>query len=155
MWDNAAQLHGGGDAKLYICDDVRAPNIIGCRGVLPNNALNSTNSQVVCPHCCKVWRAEELVGEVYYKLPIEKWADVLYQWFLALEMRADIRLKYNQTNRRTATERELEKKLQGDILERATDLRDKSSVIYPLRNIIKDTSAGADLRKRILAFLRA
>jgi len=81
--------------------------------------------------------------------------DVLLKWFLKLEMNADIRVKYHKDDIRNAARSEQEKQHMGDILNRARSFERRPCYIYPLRNIIKDTSAGADLRGRIHAFLTA
>jgi hypothetical protein len=159
-WESGTKLHGGGDAKLYLCDnsvprDYNGRNLegAGCRQFIPESAHGL--SRIVCPNCMRMWAPEHLVGEIFYRLPIEKWADVLLDWYQRLEMRADIRIKYARMSIKGAQEREAEKKLQGDLLNKARSFEQRSVYIYPLKNIIKDTSAGADLRGRILAFLKA
>jgi hypothetical protein len=102
-----------------------------------------------------MWRPEHLVGEVFYRLPLEKWADVLLGWYLRLELKADIRIKYGRMSIRDAQQAEAERGLRGELLEKARSFEKRSVYIYSLKNIIRDTSAGADLRGRILAFLRA
>jgi hypothetical protein len=102
-----------------------------------------------------LWKPRELVGEVYYRLPVDRWADVLLDWFLRLESRADIRVKYMGVSVRDAQLREADKKLQGDLLNKARSPEHRPCVVYTLRNILKDTGAGADLRKRLLSFLKA
>lgn len=159
-WESGNKLHGGGDSKLYLCDNSepedykgRSLEGVGCRRFIPDSA-NGLN-KVVCPHCMRLWAPEHLVGEIFYRLPIQKWADVLLDWYQRLELRADIRIKYARMSIRDAQQREAERGLQGDLLNKARSFEQRSVYIYPLKNIIKDTSAGADLRGRILAFLRA
>ena len=155
-WESATKLHGGGDAKLYMCDngsDFPELEGTGCKGVIPDNA--SGLNFVVCPHCGKLWKPEQMVGEVFYRLPLEKWADVLLAWYQKLEMRADIRIKYARMSVRDAQRQEEERGLRGELLNKARSIEQRSVYIYPLKNIIRDTSAGADLRGRILAMLKA
>jgi hypothetical protein len=155
-WESAAKLHGGGDSKLYVCDNNNGfPHLNGrgCGAFLPDSA-NGLNF-IVCPACGNMWRNEEVVGEVWYRLPMQKWADVLLRWFTRLECNADIRIKYARDDIRTAAALEQERQRGGELLSRVRDPQRRASSIYPLASIIKDTSAGADLRGRILAFLQA
>jgi hypothetical protein len=154
FWESGNKLHGGGDSKLYVCDSADAELAKqGCKGFLPDSA-NGLRF-IVCPHCQKLWNAQDVVGEVFYRLPLERWADVLLSWFRRLEMRADIRIKYAKDDIRVVSANEQEKQRMGDLLQKARSFDRRPVYIYPLKNIIKDTSSGADLRGRILAFLKA
>jgi len=84
-----------------------------------------------------------------------KWADVLLSWFLRLGLDADIRIKYARDDIRSVAMREQEKQMRGELLTAARSDERRSTSIYPLNRIIKDTAAGAGLHGRILAFLKA
>jgi hypothetical protein len=90
-----------------------------------------------------------------YKLPIQKWAEVLLNWYSRLEMNADIYMKYARDDIRAASDKEQEKQLMGEVLGKARSFERRTRYSYPLKNIIKDTAAGADLLGRIRAFLEA
>ena len=155
-WESGNKLHGGGDSKIYVCDNNgEYPDLegMGCKGFLPDscNGLNF----IACPNCGVLWKNEQVVGEIWYKLTIQKWADVLHNWYVRLEMNADIRIKYARSDIRTAAAREQERQMGGELLQLARSAERRSSSTYPLANIIKDTAAGADLRGRILAYLQA
>lgn len=155
-WDSGTKLHGGGDSKLYVCDNnADYPHLEkrGCGALIPDAASGMTF--LVCTKCGALWRNEEVVGEVYYRLSDTKWAYVLLDWFRRLEHDADIRIKYARSDIRTAAMAEVERDRGGELLHKVRDKERRSVSVYPLMNIIKDTSAGADLYKRILAFLRA
>jgi hypothetical protein len=155
-WESGTKLHGGGDAKLYLCDNSgEFPELEGrgCKRFIPDSANGL--QFVACPHCGHLWKPAQLCGEIFYRLPIQKWADVLFDWFKRLEMRADIRIKYARMSVRDAQRQEEERGLKGDLLNKARSFEQRPCIIYPLKNIIKDTSAGADLHGRILAFLKA
>jgi hypothetical protein len=155
-WESATKLHGGGDAKLYLCDNSgEFPELEGrgCKKFIPDSANGL--QFVACPHCGHLWKPPQLCGEIFYRLPLQKWADVLHDWFKRLEMRADIRIKYARMSVRDAQRQEEERGLQGDLLNKARSFEQRPCIIYPLKNIIKDTNAGADLHGRILAFLKA
>lgn len=155
-WESANKLHGGGDSKLYLCDcNADYPHLEGkgCGGFLPDSA-NGLNF-IVCPSCGTMWKNEEVVGEIWYKLPIQKWADVMLKWFVKLELNCDIRIKYARDDIRTAAMLEQQRDRGGELLQTVRDPERRASSTYPLANIIRDTSAGADLRGRILAYLQA
>lgn len=151
-WESGNKLHGGGDSKLYLCPG-RERVGSDCESFLPDtcNGLNF----IVCPRCKSLWRSEEVFGEVFYRLTMQKWADVLLSWFLKLELNCDIRIKFARDDIRSATFREQEKRMQGELLTKARSEERRSTSIYTLANIIKDTSAGAGLHGRIIAFLKA
>jgi hypothetical protein len=75
------------------------------------------------------------------------------KWFMKLDARADIYMKFPRYDIRALTQMEQEKQLMGEALAKLRN--DKRKCIYPLKNIIRDTAAGADLYSRVLAFLRA
>jgi len=155
-WESGNKLHGGGDSKLYLCENnADFPQLAGkgCGKFIPDSSNGL--EFVVCPRCMTLWRPPALVGEIFYRLPVDKWADVLLDWFVRLESRTDIRVKYGRMSVRDAQTRETEKNLRGELLNKARSIEQRSCTSYPLRNILKDTNAGADLRGRLLAFLKA
>ena len=151
-WESGSKLHGGGDSKLYMCPGKELAHN-ACEAVIPDRAVGF--GKVVCPACGLLWRSEELYGEVFYRLPLGKWADVLEHWFLKLEMRADVRLKYARDDIRGAAFREQERQLGGEILAKARSEERRSTAVYPLINIVKDVGTGTSIRARMLAFLSA
>jgi hypothetical protein len=151
LWESGTKLHGGGDALLYICPG-KEKRVSNCEGVIPDTMLG--RAVVVCPHCLTAWPNTQLIGQIYYRLPIQKWAEVVHRWFVRLNMNADIRVKYFYQDIRVASEKEQAKELRGELLESARSQAQRVSRVYPLENIIKDVSAGADMYNRILAFMR-
>jgi hypothetical protein len=157
VWENASHFNGGADALLYSCPG-RHLKVNECEAIIPMNTEQIVGKVpkkvVICPTCFMAWRQTQLIGETFYRLPIEKWADVVHRWYLRLSLDADIRVKYNYADIRAATEKEQAKELRGEELEKARSSARRKPRVYPLEYIIKDVNAGADLRKRILAFLR-
>lgn len=151
VWENGTKLHGGGDALLYACPSKHL-KVGTCEAIIPD-AVNG-RSVVVCPECLVAWKNEQLIGQTYYRLPINIWADVVYSWFLRLNMNADIRVKYFYQDIRKAADAEQNKEMRGEALERARSDSQRITRIYPLCNIVKDVTAGADTRNRILSFLK-
>lgn len=152
LWESGNKLHGGGDTKLYICPGKELRKN-GCEGLL--NDTSRSRHLLVCPSCGCLWNLGEVFGEIYFRLPMEKWGDVLVSWFIKLNLDADVRLKYARDDIRTVAMKEQERNIGGELLLKARSEERRSSAIYPLRNIIKDTSAGAGLHSRFLAFLKS
>ena len=154
FWENASKLNGGADSKLYVCDTVdRDSRKVGCKRIIPDTAQGY--GIVVCPHCTTSWNTSEMVGELIYKKTIQGWADLIVGWMQKLELSVDLVMKYNRDDIRVVTAVEQEKQHMGDKLGLARSGARRTTVTYTLANIIKDTSAGADLRSRVLAFLKA
>lgn len=151
MWESGTKLHGGGDSLIYICPGKHL-NRNTCEGVIPTALAGK--GVIVCPQCLTAWPAKDLIGQVYFKLPIQKVAELVHKWFNTLGMNADIRIKYFYEDLRVAAEKEQEKQLMGDLLEVARSGAKRISRVYPLANIMKDVGAGADVYNRILAFVR-
>ncbi len=152
FWGSGTKLHGGGDEKLYLCPGYDLKKN-GCQALLFDRYNNSRG--IVCPSCGNVWRHDQVVGEFLFNLPMRKWADVLYKYYRLCEYNADIYLKYARDDIRSTAKAQAERATwKGtQLLENTREKRGRA--VYPLRNIIKDTSAGADLLSRFYAFLVA
>lgn len=150
-WENGTHFNGGGDQLLYSCPGKHL-QVNGCEAVIPNEKVGSP--VIVCPTCFVAWKREQLIGETWYRLPPQKWAEVLHGWFKRLKSDVDIKIKYNYDDIRRVSGAEQVKELRGEALEFARSAARRKSRVYPLHNIVKDTSAGADLEKRLLAFVR-
>lgn len=151
-WHSGNKLHGGGDSKIYLCPGKERKNN-DCTAFLYDKEQGM--NFVVCEKCGSLWRGDDLFGEVYYNLPMGKWADVLLSWFLRLQLDADIRIKYARDDIRSVAMLEQERNRGGELLLKARDEGRRTTAIYPLDRIIQDTSAGATLHGRILAFLKS
>jgi hypothetical protein len=148
--ESGRALHGEGDVKLYLCPG-RHLKITDCEAFISSAAQGA--EQAVCVKCGKIWKSEELIGEVFYKLSPPKWAEVLAGWFRKLDSQADVRIIYPPDDIRALAAIEQEKPRGGDLLDPARTRR--ATRVYPLENIMKDLSTGADLTTRMLAFVRA
>lgn len=150
FWESGRKFHGGGDCKMYICPG-KDKGINDCEGFIPDTSQGL--GFLVCPVCHNIWQGRDVAGEILARLPPRGWAELILKYYARLGMNADLRMKYPLVDIREAAQKEQEKQLMGDILESA---RAKRPVrIYTMRAIIKDTSAGADLFNRILAFVTA
>lgn len=167
--ESGGKTHAGGDVKLYICPaktfqqqglhecstpaheehKLPAPKSSDCEAplVFSRNGFGL----IYCGACRQLWTAEQVVGEIAYRLPMRKWAEVVYKHFRTLEMNADIVVKFTYDDLRAATLMEQSRELRGDKL---TPVRqNRPTGIYRLPAILKDVNAGADLLSRFYAFL--
>lgn len=147
FWESGTQLHGGGDAKIYICPG----KLLGrsdCEAPIPFEY--NAYGHLVCPKCQTTWKSKEVIGEVLGRHTMRDWSKLLYIYFRRLEHNADIYLKHSPKDIRSVAALEQEKQRGGELLAKA---RKRAKHIYPLRNLIKDTAAGADILGRIYVFL--
>lgn len=139
------KFHGGGDGKVYLCP---RPD---CGAVIyPHERVGG---ELRCRGCGKMWKQEGVIGELFYFLTPPKWASVVHRMFAKLEHNADLYCKYHPTDIRYQTTMEMARNRGGEEVGKARARRGLH--IYPLKNIIKDTSAGAQLYDRFLAFINA
>ena len=150
FWESGSKFHGGGDTIMHICPGGELKSN-GCEAFIRD--AQHGYGFLVCPECNSVWEGEQVSGQVLARLTATGWTELVLKYFRRLNMDADLRMKYHPDDIRSVTLREQESQRMGEDLERAR--RRRATRIYPLRNIIKDTSAGADLEGRILAFIRA
>lgn len=150
LWESGAKLHGGGDCKVYECPST-ALKMGECKGLIPDAAQGY--GHLVCPDCKRVWKGSQVHGEVFARLTTSDWANLVLRYFVRLDHNADIYVKLPKADIRKAAEVEQTKQMMGEQLVKARTRRDV--YIYPLLNIIKDTTAGADLLTRFRALLSA
>lgn len=158
VWESGKRLHGGGDECMFVCKRQvsaapRAPfgvmgakvvNPDGCGGFIPGDLVQGL---VVCPHCGLKWASNEIGDSIFYRLSAGQAAEVLEKIWLQLEGNADLYAKYRPDDIRVTTMR------QAEGLRRAREL--KGMTIYPLKNIIKDTTNGTPIASRFKAFILA
>lgn len=151
---SGSKLNGGGDEKLYLCP---RPD---CGGIIPplRRFVKQTKdgraiAHVPCPHCGVMWPENDLIGEIFCRLAPKDWALAILRLFAKFEHNADIYVKYHPTDIRAKTAMEVARPRGGEEMNKAR--KQRGLHIYPLKNIIKDTGAGAQLYDRILAFITA
>lgn len=153
-WTNGGFLHGGGDEVVYFCGHAIDKPDGGTRTCATPLSLMFVGKRIaVCPSCKRPSKPEDLVGQVVAKLPMQLWVNLLVRMFGYLEHNADFRMGTLSGDLRVANEIENEKDHGGDEFEKVRSQREW--IAYPLKNIIKDTAAGAALSNRIRAFLYA
>lgn len=150
IWESGTKLNGDGDAKAYFCPSVERKRGT-CTALIPDTSAGF--GYLTCANCGVSWKESEVYGEIFFKLPYEKWAEVLVLHYARCGHNADIYLKYPKHDVRKIAAMEQAKQLHGREYERLRT--EKVLYIYPLRRIIKDTSAGATLYDRFKALLTA
>lgn len=154
VWTNGGFSHGGGDEVVYLCP----AKIEGSDGHpktcgAPIDLKFVSKSVAVCAECGNPIKPKELTGQIVAKLTSQDWAKLMTQLFVRLQGDADIRMGFMSDGLRKAAVTEQGAQLHGDKLHAVRDRR--HWVNYPLSSIIKDTSSGSSLYKRIRAFLEA
>ena len=152
FWGNGNKLHGGGDDKLYLCPG-SSLGVNGCCKPIPD-AFNEGHG-ATCPHCGSTWRQEQLIGEVMLNLPMRKWAEVLLHYYRVCDFSCDLYLKHAPDDVRAVSRAQAEHATWANSKKLEAVRKKRVRYIYTAANIIKDTSAGADLLSRFYAFLTA
>jgi hypothetical protein len=150
FWESGSRLHGGGDAKIYICPG-KMRKIKDCEAFIPDSG--NASAVLFCPKCGTSWKGDDVIGEHIARLSMKQWAALLVHYFTRMELNADIYVKHSKDDIRTVAMLETAKSKGGEALNKVRNKR--AVVIYPLKNIIKDTAAGSDLYSRFTALLTA
>lgn len=148
FWESGRRLHGGGDDLMYMCKN-RENLSQGCGHIFSSDFVRG--SIAMCPSCKNALSAELCVRGLVYgpsnPVMTRDLAKLLAKYWRKLGCNADIYLKYDRTDiRYISMEKEFGTK-------KARELKGLS--IYPLKHILADTAAGAELEDRFFAFLTA
>lgn len=143
IWESGRRFHGGGDDKMYWCKDNRNDHDEGCWSPISSDHIRG--GIAVCPNCNQAINANLLTDIRIFRTSTQSLAGTIEKIFRQLHSNADIYCKYDKDDIR----------FQSMAKERGWEAanRLKGMHIYPLKNLIKDTASGADLTKRIFAFL--
>lgn len=150
FWESGSKFHGGGDTILHMCCG-KDKGINDCNAFIPDSGHGY--GFLVCSRCHQSWNGEDVIGQLAFRLTAQNWARAVLKYYQKLDMNADIVVKYHPDDIRNAAMAEQLKTQGGEVLAGARSRRVPR--VYPLKNIIKDTSAGADLEGRFYAFMRA
>ncbi len=145
IFESGSALHGGGDSKIYWCGHDE------CGRHMPYSSKAA--GEPFCEHCHRTMKPEQMVGEKLFNSPSQRVAELVEATFRDLESDADIYLKFHPTDIRRAT-----LDYQGE--DRAVQIGkaragQQRPVVYPLKNILRDTVGGASVVGRFRAFLEA
>lgn len=141
LWESGKKFHGGGDQLMYWCMDTSSND--GCKAPFSGECI--AGPYAVCPSCSKTIQIAKAANMRVLRVSTLKLAEELVRIFHSLGGDADIYLKYHKTDVHylamiRAKGPEVAHRLKG-------------MAIYPLKNILKDTSSGSDLAGRFFAFL--
>ena len=149
FWENGtAHRVGESDQKVYLCPG-KSLRRNDCERIIPE--MSNGNGWLICPHCSTLWKADEVHGEINAVLTIQNWAKNLLMQLGRCQMNADLVVHRYPVNLQIS--QEMVDDRWGEKFE-----KDKTKLVrymYPRANMIKDTAAGADLLRRIEAFLKA
>ena len=149
VWESGKHFHGGGDDLMYWCKDFTKidswENSPGCGGLIPSASMRG--GLAVCPHCYATINSDYVTGQRLTKISTNDLATLIEKIFHQLKSNADVYCKYHKTDiRYIACEQTY-----GE--EKARWL--KGMFIYPLKNILRDTSNGSSLHGRLKALFSA
>ena len=148
FWENANKLHGGGDSIIHFCPGKKLKKN-ECEHYIPDPSHGY--GFLVCPKCHEVWDGEQVDGQIAARLSPQGWAELIHRYYRRLDMRCDVVIKYHSEDIRNAARATNA----GDALAKVRSSAKRIRRIYTMSAIIRDTSAGADLQKRFLAFVTA
>ena len=169
IWESGKRFHGGGDEKMYWC------GYKDCQK--PIRSSGFAQYHVVCPHCQRecfldpqgkaqhirelkhrgehlnnIERLPIISGEKLMKAPARSIAEFMTKIWYDLECDADIYLKYHPSDIRFNI------KSGGEVAiidQMDTARSSRGMMIYPLKNILKDISAGAEVTRRFFSMITA
>lgn len=145
LWFSGSEYHGGGDSKAYWCPQ--------CGSIIPPMAHDVVHS--ACPECGWHGPGKDLVGEYYYRLPLQHWATVLLDHYQRCNFDANILLRYHPEVLHKVYASLQERASNADRLDQLRVRRLLDGSMYHMHSILKDVSAGSELRTRFRAFLAA
>lgn len=143
VWESGKKFHGGGDELMFFCKDNRAGQDAGCWSVIPGDSIR--NGIAFCSHCNMAINADYLTNMSIGFVSSKFLSEELTKLFHRLGSNADIYIKYHKTDMRYQA---MAKAKGEDVAARL-----KGMHIYPLKNILKDTSNGASVSGRFYAFV--
>lgn len=146
---SGSHYHGGGDQKLYFCPG-KYKGMSDCEALLP--ASMGGHGTHVCGKCGRLWRGRDVIGEIGGVHTLQNWAVLLTKYYPRLEFFSDIVLKLSRDDIRAKALLEQERSRGGSLLD--TSRNNRVKIVYAWESLVKDTSTGSDLYKKIYAFLR-
>lgn len=145
VWESGKRFHGGGDELMFWCLSSLKGVSGGCGAIM--SADNIRNGVAMCPSCKNMMNLEAMTDTRAGFFTNQSLAKELLRIFRFLGSDCDIYIKFHKTDiHYIAMERDKGPEVASRL---------KGMHIYPLKNILKDTAAGADLGKRFEAFLNS
>ncbi len=150
VWTNGGFANGGGDEAVYFCP---LPVEDGQRRFCgePIHLAFIGRDVALCPGCKRPVKPADLAGQVGYRLTAQGWVEVLVRAFSRLKCDADLRIGHFPGDLRRENElADLKNAPAHNIDKRRLQ---RQWAIYPLRNVIKDTSSGRSLQDCFRSFV--
>lgn len=148
IYESGKYFHGGGDDLMFWCKDVTNPKqpwgeSPGCGSPIPPGAVRG--GVAYCAHCKRMLNAEKLAHVRFCHYSTKSLARLMNKLWHELKCNADIYCKYDRSDIRV--------RAQEESIGEEEAWRLRGLFIYPLKNILKDTAAGAAAEKRFYSFL--
>lgn len=152
VWKHGGREHVSSEMeqKLYFCPGKKL-GVNLCEAIMPESG--NTAIHHVCPRCGKTWKASEVIGELGGRLTRQNWAIALTNMVERLNREVELEGVVFQKGIREANLAEQLRDRRGDSLQQV--MRKKKTVRYRFPNLMRDLNAGADLFKRMTAFLNS
>lgn len=141
VWESGKRLNGGGDDLAFWCRSTESDD--GCWGIITSD--NMRGGIAICPSCQRAVNADLLTNMKVGRVTTKNLSVDLEKLFRFLGSNADIYLKFHKTDIRYTV---MQRSKGPDVARRL-----KGMHIYPLKNVLRDTSQGAALIGRFYAFL--
>jgi hypothetical protein len=158
FWRSGAKLHGGGDEKVMLCQEVdygssefadfkvgKNTSRGGCGAFIEGSFIRG--GIAYCPKCLRMMRADRVTGEVYFRSTSADLASGLAKYFRLFEHNADLVIKY--------AEDDIRYKVVQQLAGPAEARRLRGMLVYPLHRLLKDTASGSTVESRFLAAVSA
>jgi hypothetical protein len=154
LWLSGSKFHGGGDEKLYECPNPECGEVIFPHQITQQTLMDGSFGSIsTCGKCGRTWTSQDTIGERFFVLTEQNWAFAILRQMQKLEMNADLYAKFSPTDIRYQTMMEMARQRGGEEIAKAR--KNRGLLIYPLKNQIVDLKHGADLYKRVRAFINA
>ena len=133
--------------KMYQCPD--------CLSFVDVNQLGNIGQIIYCGNCNNAHTSNKLIGEIFYKMTVSKWAAKLSKYIVQLQLDVDIAL---------IREKRLQSIIEAEYLTREAPIagekalenaRDREKALYTRSAMENDIKNGRSLEDAIKSFLLA
>lgn len=149
-WTNGGFMEGGGDESIYFCPTEVSR---GAQCFTPIDIRLVHGDVAVCPTCQRPTHSKKLIGQISARLQTQQWVTLLTQMFNRLGADADIRIGHFRGDLRRVAAETMGTSQHGENLSKV--YHDRTWVIYPLKEMMRDVHTGSSVQSRIRALLSA
>jgi len=144
VWLSGKKFHGGGDEICFWCSDTSGTGA-GCGNIILPDIIKG--GIAYCEVCKRGVVADRLADMIVHRISTRNLSKLVEKLFRKLHSKADIYCKYDPDDIRYKVVVEKMGSLEAH--------KNRGRLIYPLKNIIRDTSNGASLENRLFALFSA